>query len=404
MRIKTIMTACLAVPALSVLCLMSSCSSEELPTTEKPSTGPQTLTLNLKPAGTRAAIYTDPASLTPNPESAISIVTIGIFDQTADVNGNYPVKTIQEVTTSSTSPSITTSQLASGDIVLVAVNAKAGTFTGAKNLTEFENKTLAIDDALAGGNPSATTVSTGNLPMFGTSTITGSSPTFSASVDVYHMVSKITLRSLSVNFSATGAYSAATFKPTAVFLSNVPDKLDFYPVDAANMTSYSTFATVGTLQQGESGKSLNLKPYLGTASPIGFTPVNPTLSGVNTGSTYNWGIVSPSVTNILYLYSMPSSAATSTRLVIRGDFDSDGTGANKVPVYYPVNINYNSSVGTIPDGGTAKQIYPNKNYIIDVTIQGKGSSDPTVPIDPENATANITVKDFTPANQSNVFN
>jgi hypothetical protein len=403
MRTKPAILAFFALATIAMQGLFTSCAGDENLSTEKPSTGPQTLTLNLKPAGTRAAIYTDPTSLTPNPESAISIVTIGIFDQTADVNGNNPVKTIQEVTTSSTSPSITTSQLASGDIVLVAVNAKAGTFTGAKNATEFKNRTLAIDDALGGGNPSATTVATGNLPMFGTSTITGSSPTFSASVDVYHMVSKITLRSLSVNFSATGAYSAAKFTPTAVFLSNVPDKLDFYP--ASTMSSYSTFATVGTLQQGESGTSSNLKAYLGTASPIGFTPVNATLSGVNTGSTYNWGTVSPSVTNILYLYSMPSSAATSTRLVIRGDFDPDGTGANKVQVYYPVNINYNSSGSTIPDGGTvAKQVYPNKNYIIDVTIQGKGSSSATVPIDPQAATANITVKDFIPANQSNVFN
>ena len=399
MRIKTIMTACLAVPALSVLCLLSSCSSEELPTTEKPSTGPQTLTLNLKPAGTRAAVYTDPGTAA---ENTINSVIIGIFDQTADGTGNNPVKTIQEVTTSSTSPSITTSQLASGDIVLVAVNATAGTFTGAKNATEFKNRTLGIDYALGGGSGSATTVATGNLPMFGTSTITGSSPTFSATVDVYHMVSKITLRTLSVNFSATGAYSAATFKPTAVFMSNVPDKLDFYP--ANTMSSY-TFAAAGTLQQGESGTSSNLKAYLGTASPIGFTPVNATLSGVNTGSTYNWGTVSPSVANILYLYTMPSSDATSTRLVIRGDFDPDGAGsAPAVQVYYPVNINYNSSGSVIPDGGTVKQVYPNKNYIIDVTIQGKGSSSPTVAIDSQTATANITVKSFTDASQTNVFN
>lgn len=396
MRIKTIMTACLAVPALSVLCLLSSCSSEELPTTEKPSTGTQTLTLNLKPAGTRAAVYTDPGTAA---ENTINSVTIGIFDQAA---GNA-VKTIQEVA-GSTSPKITTSQLVAGDIVLVAVNAKAGTFTGAKNLTEFENKTLAIDDALANGSGSSTTVASSNLPMFGTGVIAGLSTTFTAAVDVYHMVSKITLRTLSVNFSATGAYSAATFTPTAVFMSNVPAALDFYP--ANTMSSYSTFATPGTLQQGEFDNSSNLKAYLGTASPIGFTPVHATLSGENTGSTYNWGIVSPSVANILYLYTMPSSDATSTRLVIRGDFDPDGAGsAPAVKVYYPVNINYNSSGSTIPDGGTvAKQIYPNKNYILDVTIQGKGSSSPTTPIDPQTATANITVKDFTPATQSNVFN
>lgn len=115
MRIKTIMTACLAVPV-SVLCLLSSCSSEELPTTEKPSTGPQTLTLNLTPAGTRVAAYSDPASTTPNPENKINSVTIGIFD--SDNN----VKTIQDATDPS-NPSITTSQLKTTDQVLVAVNA-----------------------------------------------------------------------------------------------------------------------------------------------------------------------------------------------------------------------------------------------------------------------------------------
>ena len=395
MRIKTIMTACLAVPALSVLCLLSSCSSEELPTTEKPSTGPQTLTLNLKAAGTRAAVYTDPGTTA---ENAINIVTIGIFG--SDNN----VKTIQEVTTNATNPSITTSQIVVGDQVLVAVNAKAGTFTGAKTVTDFENKTLAIDDALASSNGSATTVTNNNLPMFGTGTIAagGTSTAFTASVDVYHMVAKITLKSLSVNFLTTGAYKDATFTPTAIFMSNVPDKLDFYP--ANTMSSYSTFATVGTLQQGELGTSSNLKSYLGTTTNFGsYTPAHATLSGINTGTTYNFGDITK---NILYLYTMPSSDATSTRLVIRGDFDPDGAGsAPAVQVYYPVNINYNSSGSTIPDGSTvAKQVYPNKNYIIDVTIQGKGSSSPTTPIDPQTATANITVQNFTSANQSNVFN
>ncbi len=401
MRIKTIMTACLAVPALSVLCLLSSCSSEEL--TEKPSTGPQTLTLNLKPAGTRAAVYTDPTSAL---ENKINSVTIGIFDK----NTGNAVKTIQDAADPS-KPSITTSQLVDGDIVLVAVNAKKGTFAGAKNLADFESKTLAIDDALAGGDPPATTVVNSNLPMFGTGKIAPKSEStteFTASVDVYHMVAKITLKSLSVNFSTTGAYKDATFTPTAIFMSNVPDKLGFYPVDATDLTNYPTFADPGILQQGEPGTSSNLKEYLGTGSELTSlsTIKNKILSGVNTvtgtETTYNFGDITK---NILYLYTMPSSAATSTRLVIRGDFDPDGPGdADAVPVYYPVNINYNSDKGSAVDGGTVKQVYPNKNYIIDVTIQSKGSSDATTAIDPETATATIKVQDFTTATQSNVFN
>ena len=396
MRIKTIMTACLAVPALSVLCLLSSCSSEELPTTEKPSTGPQTLTLNLKPAGTRAAAYTDPGTAA---ENTINSVTIGIFGI------DNKVKTIQEQTTTSTSPTINTSQLIVGDQVLVAVNAKSGTFNGALTVSDFENKTLAIDDALAGGNGSATTVANTKLPMFGTGSIVqgGSATAFTAAVDVYHMVSKITLQSLYVDFDATGAYMSAKFTPTEVFMYNVSDKLDFYPA-----SSY-TYPSVSTLYNGEAGKA-SVKDYLGTGTTLTpFSPTNPILSGLKTGTTYSWGAVG---TKILFLYTMPSNSASPTQLVIKGTFDPDGTNdpLKISTVYYPVNINYNSADGSAADisgggkDGTPKQVYPNKNYIVDVTIKGKGASSPSASLDPQTATANITVKSFVDASQSNTFN
>lgn len=183
-------------------------------------------------------------------------------------------------------------------------------------------------------------------------------------------------------------------------MSNVPEKLDFYP--ANTMSSY-TYASSSTFYNGETGAA-SLKGYLGTTTTLGFKPANAILSGLTTGTTYNWGTVDH---NILYLYTMPNSATTPTRLVIKGDFDPDGDGAGTAPavqVYYPVNINYNSTDGSAADKGTPKQVYPNKNYIIDVTIQGMGSSSSTDPIaDPQTVNATITVKDFTNATQSNVF-
>ena len=394
MRIKTIMTACLAVPALSVLCLLSSCSSEELPTTEKPSTGPQTLTLNLKPAGTRAAAYTDPGT---SSEDKINSVTIGIF------GSDNKVKTIQEQTTTSISPSITTSQLVAGDQVLVAVNAKSGTFNGALTVSDFENKTLAIDDALAGGNPSATTVANTKLPMFGTGVVAGSSPTFTAVVDVYHMVAKVTLQSLYVDFDETGAYKNATFTPTEVFMYNVPDKLDFYPASSSTSYVYNYLTTkTPTYYNGEAGDAA-VKNYLGTGTTLtGFTPANSPLKGLKTGSTSSWGTVN---TKILYLYTMPNNSTKPTQLVIKGTFDSNGDGtADPGFVYYPVNINYNSANGSAAEGATPKQVYPNKNYIVDVTIKGKGASSPSASLDPQTATATVTVQSFVDASQTNVFN
>lgn len=391
MRTKSFKITSIALASFAMLCLFASCSSEDIAKTDTP-TGPQTVSLSLNPQS-RAAVYTDPGTTS---ENTINSATIGIFG--SDNN----VKTIQEATLSGTgniTATITTSQLAVGDQVLVAVNTKAGTFTGAKDVATFEGKTLAIDDALAGSVGSATTVATNKLPMFGTGLIAagGSSTAFTAAVDVYHMVSKITLNSLSVNFDVNGAYKNATFTPTEVFMSNVPDKLDFYP--ATSMSTYQ-FASTSTFYNGLTGDA-NIKAYLGTTSTLGFTPVNATLSGITTGTTYNWGTVG---TKILFLYTMPNLATTPTRLVIKGTFKADGTGTG-TPVYYPVNINYNSSGSTVPDGGsTSKVVYPNKNYIVDVTIQGKGSDSPTTPIDPQTATATITVKSFIDANQSNVFN
>ena len=388
MRTKSTVLVSIAFAAIAMQGVFTSCSSEETVNTEKP-TGPQTLTLNLKPADTRAAVYSDPGTTA---ENTINSVTIGIFDS------HNNVKTIQEVPGSLT-PSITTSQLVAGDQVLVAVNAQAGTFTGAKTVTEFEDKTLAIDDALASSNSSAPTVTSNNLPMFGIGAIAGSSPSFSADVTVYHMVAKITLKSLSVNFSTTGAYPAATFTPTEVFMSNVPDVLDFYP--ATDMSSYSTFAKYSNLCQGEESNNTNFKAYLGTTTT--FNANNTTLSGISGATTSSWGTAE----KILFLYTMPNAAtATPTRLVIKGSFDPDGTGEKvPVPVYYPVNINYNSTDGSAADGGgVIKRVYPNKNYIIDVTIQGMGSKNPTDAIaDPQTVNATIKVQDFTSATQSNVF-
>jgi hypothetical protein len=395
MRTKSFRITGIALASFSMLCLFASCSSEDIAKTDTP-TGPQTLSVVLD-RSTRAAVYTDPGTTA---ENTINRVTIGIFG--SDNN----VKTIQDATLSganNTTAKITTSQLAVGDQVLVAVNAKVGTFTGSQTVSDFEGKTLAIDDALAGSDGSATTVANTKLPMFGVGSIAGTSPDFTADVKVYHMVAKITLKSLSVNFDANGAYSNATFTPTEVFMSNVPDKLDFYP--AATVGTY-TFASTSTFCTGWTDASAsNPKAYLGTTADFtGLTIANATLSGATGGSTCNWVATS----NFLFLYTMPNSNATTTptRLVIKGDFKADATQAgDPTTVYYPVNINYNSSGTTVPDGGTtSKVVYPNQNYIVDVTIQGKGSDSPTTPIDPQTATATITPQDFTAAGQSNVFN
>jgi hypothetical protein len=393
MRTKPAILAFFALATIAMQGLLTSCAGDENLGTEKQE-GLQTLKINLNTV-TRAAAYSDHGTTA---ENTINRVTIGIFDQTTG-----DVKTIQDAPNAA-APEIITSQLVADDDILVAVNAPAGTFSGVLTKSAFEKSTLGIDDALPVSGTG--TVDPAKLPMFGDGKIalkSGSSTIYEATVPVYHMVAKVTLQSLYVDFDATGAYMSAKFTPTEVFMYNVSDKLDFYPA-----SSY-TYPSVSTLYNGEAGKA-SVKDYLGTGTTLApFSPTNSILSGLKTGTTYSWGTVG---TKILFLYTMPSNSASPTQLVIKGTFDPDGTNdpLKISTVYYPVNINYNSADGSAADisgggkDGTAKQVYPNKNYIVDVTIKGKGANSPSASLDPQTATANITVKSFVDASQSNTFN
>ncbi|BCS86704.1 hypothetical protein prwr041_25970 [Prevotella herbatica] len=390
MRTKPAILAFFALATIATQGLFTSCSSDENLSTEKPSTGTQTLKINLKPADTRAAAYTDPGT---DAENKINRVTIGIFDKTTGA-----VKTIQDALNAA-APEIITSQLVADDHILVAVNAPAGTFTGVLTELAFEKSTLGIDDALPVSGTG--TVDPANLPMFGAAKITqiGTTPAYTADVAVSHMVAKVTLKSLKVAFDATGAYKDATFTPTEVFMYNVPDKLDFdfYPANTPTSYVYNYLTTPTNTPNYYNGLigDASLKSYLGTGTLDG------TLKDKTLATTSNWGTAG---TNLLYLYTMPNNSTKPTQLVIKGSFDPDGKGTT-VPVYYPVNINYNSDNGNAAEGTTPKQVYPNKNYIVDVIIKGKGADSPTKSLDPETVTANIvTVNSFVDATQSNTFN
>lgn len=389
MRTKPAILAFFALATIAMQGLLTSCAGDENLGTEKQE-GLQTLKINLNTV-TRAAAYSDPSTTA---ENTINSVTIGIFDQ---ASGN-PVKTIQEITTNSTTPTITTSQLVKDDIVLVAVNAPAGTFKGVLTESAFEKSTLGIDDALGGGSSSAPTVANTKLPMFGIGSIVPDGSTaFKAEVSVSHMVAKVTLQSLKVDFDATGAYKDATFTPLEVFMYNVPEKLEFNPADA-----YTYIYADGTYYNGEAGKS-SVKDYLGTGTDLASLSGKVLKGDVNATATNSWG------TNLLYFYTMPNNSTKPTQLIIKGTFDPDGKGTNTGTVYYPVNINYNSADGSaanlsIGKDGTVKHVYPNKNYIVDVTIKGKGADLPSISLDPQIATATITVNSFVNASQSNTFN
>ena len=220
--------------------------------------------------------------------------------------------------------------------------------------------------------------------MFGAITlgVTVSGSTVTPTVPVYHLVSKVSLASLTTNFPATGAYPSAIFTPTEIFLINVPDKLYF--------NNDSPYTPSPTFYRGQLPSDAQYKEYLGTgvlaAKPISGSP------------SASWGTQ--------YFYTMPNSDLTNdTRLVIAGKFQTSATDVTGSTVFYPVHINYNSADGSSPvSGQTAKQTYANYNYKLTVVIQGKGALNPTDIIDKQTATVTATVQPFVDANQTNIFN
>lgn len=382
---------------------VSSCSSaDELNSTSANDNKEKQLTLTIKTQElTKAAASADPNTTN---ENTMNRITIGIFDQAGTT-----VRAVQEFSPTSTESdatagsnlfyngtngtatvSVVTTQLTNTDQILVAVNAPASLFTGVSTAADFKKKILTAEQALYTksdkSSPTDGIAVSNNIPMLGTATVSGSGTNYSATVKPIHLASKVTLESLKVEFASDGPYSAATFTPTEIFIYNAPDGLTFD--DANPYRSTSTYLT------GESSSS-SAAVFLSTGDISTGATV---LSGTDTfGTKY-------------YFYTTPNNNvdANKTKLVIKGQFDPDGSGSAPAKiVYYPVKLNSNvKSDGShsVAEASTNEyQVYPNKNYKCSVTIKTIGSANPGSDIDPTTATVTINVESFTGVDQSTIF-
>ena len=395
--------------------LLSSCINDVELADPGSGTSDKTLTLTINTGSTAENAGTRVTNITSDPkddENKINRVTVGIFNSEGTT-----VKIIKEFTSTGTGDealtgdthniaTLTSASLAYGDQVLVAVNAPSGRFSGVTTVSDFESKTMSIDESLAtsaSGSEGEVEVP-GNLPMFGTGSI---GTDFSGiTVSVYHLVSKVSLNSLSVAFDANGAYSAATFTPKEVFLLNVPNKLKVSPVGsvATTYTGYSSPGGTGSdlwCHGAISADSINtttysLKEYLGTGT---FNPTATALSGDGTSSA-TWG---GATANKLFFYTMPNNNTTNnTRLVIKGNFVPN-TGGTSTTYYYPVNINIGDD-GSAVDGGNVKVVAPNINYQLEVIIKSIGVTDPTGTLNQNSVSVTATVQPFVAGSQTSTFN
>lgn len=381
--------------------LFSSCASDENIENKKVDSDNKVLTLNITtPKSTTASsAKTRVTNMTGTnaTEDQINLVTIGIFSS----DGNT-VRTIQELgpsatagvtntfntVTGTTTATLVTNSLTSTDIIRVAVNAPIGTFSGCTKMSEFEAKTADLTVALATpkNGTIGTAEATDNILMYGTGTVSPptSGTAYTSNVQVQHQLAKVTLSSVTVAFDQTGPYKSATFKPTSFFLINVPNDLKF------NTAAWSGSST---MWQGYDNTVGTYKEYLGTGAI--------TSSVLKIGGT-------TSVTPGNVFYTMPNSDATNnTKLVIGGDFSSDGV-STATTVYYPININwvYDSSTKTssaAQSGTDPKKVYPNRNYKCAVTIKTKGATTPNDNLEPEVVSVTVTVSPFTDVTQNTSF-
>lgn len=386
----------------------TSCSSEDV-AQNGGSQGNTYLTLSINTGDvskTRGSDWTstDPAQVD---ENKINNMTVGIFDNTGKV------RTIVDLAENSTGTSvpnsytlsgsiatanIVTSSLTATDVVLVAVNAPANQFAGVTTQSGFN----AVKETLADAVASTTKETNTKIPMYGQANLTGSGSNYTASVDVYHMLAKVTLKSLKVDFKADGPYKSAEFTPTAFFMINVPEDFQFngtvankfkeaWTSTAAMYHAWNKDGDYTAPNDAATGMG-SYAQYL-TTEDLGITTA---LTATSTCSKKACFYVTPNAT---------TTGEKNMKLVIAGTFKNGGASTT---VYYPVPLNANYAAdGTVSpavSGTTTYAVYPNVDYQCEVVIRSIGATTPNANLSPETATITVTVKDFAPATQNTEFN
>ena len=281
---------------------------------------------------TRSALVSDPKAA----ENNVNSVTIAVF------KADGTLRTLKEFSSPSKSVTMKVANLTTSDKVVCVANAKSGTFASIKTLDEFNAKEVSLDDALTNNGVD---IIANNLLMYGSGAIIADKDGFISNVDMYHLNSKISLNSLTISIPNGGS-----FKPKEIYLINVPSLFRYSYDNPYSSNSYLH----GSLNSSISSESQKL--YLG------------------------YGNINSAV-NKLFFYSSPNNSVKYTKLVIFGSYDQDGNGPLQAKdTYYPIIID--------------KNVLPNKNYILNVTVKGPGVDSPTDDLNYSNLTVTMNINNF----------
>lgn len=309
---------------------MVSCTKQEV--YERTTTSVITIYLNSQTI-TRSALTNDQKSV----ENTVNSVTIAVF------KADGTLRTLKEFTSPSKSVTMKVANLATTDKVVCVANAKSGTFTSIKTLDEFNAKEVSLDDALT---TNGVDIIASNLLMYGIGSVMADKDGYVSNVDMYHLNSKVSLSSLTINIPNGGS-----FKPKEIYLINVPAQLKY---------SYDNpYSAVGTYLHGS---------------------LNSSISGETQKLYLGYGNINSQV-NKLFFYSSPNNSTKYTKIVIYGSYDQDGNGPlQSKDTYYPIIID--------------KNVLPNKNYVLNVTVKGVGVDSPTDDLNYSNLTVTMNINNF----------
>ena len=352
MKTRSYLWAMLAMAALS----LAACGDNEENRDLEPQPQGKTAVLEISIQGTSTLDTRSTGGTLPgtSDENKIQRIAVAIFNSDGSVN------TISESTTGTSSLSISCTPAASCSGVAVA-NAPAKAFAGITTKTAFLAKTLTLGQTatelpMSGEIKDKTTSA-------GTFTLTAGQTT-NVKVDLTRMVARVSISSIKTAFDPAGQYSKATFKAKQIFMHNAKTTSN---VDPGTLTTTN-------LKTGWDDASVTADYVVTLKDDIS--------SGVAiTGTPY---------TTPYWFYTFPNDNTTSTRLVIRGDFDPDGSGSVAASdVYYPVVVNLGQTGTSINSGSKDGTIARNTTYAITATIKGKGAPNPNTNMVP--ATLDLTV-------------
>ncbi len=349
---------------------LTACGSDENENVTQPKekTARLELTLVGTPATNRAT-----GTLPTTDESQINRLTVAVFTGSTDVS---TVNALQEFTgedikAASTGTGKVISMLCSpgdGQTIYVVANAASALFAGVTNLAGFKAKLALLSETTkdAGANDATDVQKANNLPMLGT--VNGKNLTagekLEVDVELSRLVARVSISSIKTDFDEAGQFKAATFKVDAIYLKNANSSVNMekegsVPINGEHESKVVTEYLYEAVADHKANTELKT-PY--------------------------------------YFYTFPNASGdTPTRLIIKGTFDADGTGATKaVTRYYPIVINKKQANTTISGGeGTNKgSIAFNTKYVLTAVIKGEGAPNDETDIDPATLQLTVTVADW----------